>query len=220
MKVTGKRLISKKMLEVTLEKPTGFDFEAGQYVSFKVDEEGSRRSYSIASAPGEREILIAADITPMGKGTKYLLSREVGEMMDALGPMGRMTVKEEEKELLFIATGGGIVPFRSMIVEELVYKKSRRSIKLKWGTRHEEDLFWMDLWEELKSKYENFRFEAVLSKPVNGWKGRVGHVCDVGGETAKAEIFICGSQEVVKEISEKLVSEGAEKERIQIENFY
>ena len=49
----------------SLEFPTEFSFLAGQYVSVKVVADGSRRSYSIASAPDGNLIELVIDVTPM-----------------------------------------------------------------------------------------------------------------------------------------------------------
>jgi len=73
-----------------------FSFKAGQYVSVKVNEEGDRRAYSIASAPGGNKICLLVDVSPDGVGSRFFNEVKVGQKVEVLGPMGRFVVGDEE----------------------------------------------------------------------------------------------------------------------------
>src|SRR3990167_11351528 len=118
-KVTKKTNLAGNYWLVVLEFQDAFDFAAGQYVSLKVAEDGTRRSYSIASAPNTKVIELLVDVGPMGAGSRYILGLKLGDSVEVLGPLGRFTLPPSLKKVLFVATGSGIVPFRPMIRELL-----------------------------------------------------------------------------------------------------
>ena len=207
----------------------GLEYRAGQYVSIKVNEEGERRSYSLASYADEEELQLVVNTAPMGKGSRYVLDLEVGDEVDVLGPMGEFVVSEEHlgqetRGFLMVAAGSGIVPFRPMINDLLKVKKEIRPVRLYWGMRYEEDLFWMEEWRGLKREYENFTIDVVLSKGGNNWKGCNGHVGDClrsrGGDVRGWRSYVCGSREMVEETSKLLVESGMGENEVYFEKFF
>ena len=220
VRVEKKKQLNEKYLEIWLEKPTGLEYEAGQYLSVKVTNEGDRRSYSLISSPNEADLGLLIDTGPGGLGSKFFMHASPGEMIEVLLPMGRFIVREDnERNALFVATGSGIAPMRGMIKEALSLSGDRK-VKLVWGMRHEDDLFWTDSWDNLKQKYVNFDYEIVLSQPNDGWKGREGHVGDeLLGEWSGWEAYVCGNGEVVKAVRDQLVSEGVDENFIYFEKF-
>lgn len=215
---------------VVLEFQNAFEFLAGQYVSLKVAEDGSRRSYSIASAPDANTIELLVDVTPMGLGSKYLLSLKEGDGVEAMGPVGIFTlaINNPKSNKLFIATGSGIAPMRSMIRDLLLKNKYQGEVQLIWGMRHEKDLFWQEEWQQLNRDYANFFYQVILSKPGDHWHGECGHVGDClrNGFVVKVadlstwDFYLCGSQEMIIETGAYLASKGVAKESIHFEKFF
>ena len=78
---------SNYLVRIGFEKKV--DFTPGQYASLKVSEDGVRRSYSVASLPGERVIDLLVDVSPMGVGSKYILGLKVGDHVEILGFLGK-----------------------------------------------------------------------------------------------------------------------------------
>jgi ferredoxin-NADP reductase len=205
-------------------------FSAGQYVSVKVNDEGLRRSYSIASAPGGNKIEILLDVSPMGVGCKFFMGLAVGDVVEALGPIGIFVLdkKRPKEKKMFIATGSGVAPMRSMISDLLINQKYQGELRLIWGMRHEEDLFWLEEWEELKRDFPNFDYHIVLSKPGEHWHGECGHVGDClrGGFILKEkdllvwEFYLCGGQDMIIETAAYLQSQGVAKQAIHFEKFF
>ena len=220
VKIIRKTQLNDKYIEVWLSRPDKLWYEAGQYLSVKVTSEGDRRSYSLISSPNEADLGLLIDTGPGGLGSKFFMNASPGEMIEVLLPMGRFIVREDnERNTLFVATGSGIAPMRGMIKEALSLSGDRK-VKLVWGMRHEDDLFWTDSWDNLKQKYVNFDYEIVLSQPNNGWKGREGHVGDeLLGEWSGWEAYVCGNGEVVKAVRDQLVSEGVDENFIYFEKF-
>jgi len=207
----------------------GLAYEAGQYVSIKVNEEGERRSYSLASYSDEEDLQLVVNTAPMGKGSRYMLDLEVGDEVEVLGPMGEFVVGKEHlgqetKGFLMVATGSGIVPFRPMIIDLLEVKKEIRPVRLYWGMRHEEDLFWMKEWRDLENEYENFKIDVVLSRGGDNWKGCNGHVGDClknhGGDLKGWQAYVCGSREMVEETGKLLAELGVGENEVYFEKFF
>lgn len=202
-------------------------FLPGQYVSLKVSKEGLRRSYSIASMPGSKSIELVIDVIPMGVGSKYILSLKVGDSVEVLGFLGKFVVNENVlnsfKEIIMVATGSGIVPFRPMIEDLLSLKAYKKSVKLIWGMRHEKDLYWIKEMDKYQREYDNFHFEFVLSKPERNWPGVRGHVGDVikaiNCNWKDTAAYLCGNPEMIIEIKEILIGKGVLDEEIFLERY-
>lgn len=214
-----------------LEFGKSFDFVSGQYLSVKVAEDGTRRSYSIASHPDNGlKVELVVDVAPMGLGSKYFLSLKEGDEIEVMGPMGVFTTasKSPKTNKMFIATGSGIVPLRAMIKDILLNNKYRGEVQLIWGMRHEEDLFWVDEWQKLNQDFANFSYHIALSKPGEHWHGECGHVGDClrNGFIVKVpdlsiwEFYLCGSQEMIMETGGYLAGKGVKKEDIHFEKFF
>ena len=237
-RVSDKYFISdnERFLYVKFEliSPDRISYQAGQYVSIKINEEGERRSYSIASTPDDNHgFHLLVEITPEGKGSEFLKKIEIGTEVEILAPLGRFAVNEPNRaviqsKLLFVAMGSGIVPLWSMINDLLINKAETRQMRLHWGMRSEEDLFFVDNLERLVQEHPNFVFDVVLSKPGEEWDLCTGHVQDClsrdfsadGGQGLVGwEGYVCGSPERVVEICTKLEELGMKKEDIYHEKF-
>jgi len=240
-------------LKFELTEPNIIEFEAGQYVSIKINEQGERRSYSIVSTPDNTHgITLVAEMVSKGLGSEYLSGLEIGAEVEVLGPMGNFVVSTSarqhvstndsqnvvetwkrgnvETKMLFVATGTGIVPIWSMINDLLINKKETRQMRLHWGMRSEEDLFWLDELEQLSEEHPNFVYDIVLSRPKEGWELCSGHVqdClarDFGSASspqvglAEWEGYVCGRPETVVSVIEKLKELGMAENNIYHEKF-
>ncbi|MEI6690529.1 MAG: FAD-binding oxidoreductase [bacterium] len=202
-------------------------FQAGQYVSIKINENGERRSYSIASTPEvDHGITIVVDVTPDGLGSKFIQQLIIGQDVEILAPLGNFVVEQEKDNLLFVATGSGIVPLYAMINDLLINKQNKRQIRLHWGMHDESDLFWFDNLGRLAEEHSNFVFDVVLSSPKGEWTLCRGHVqdCllqDLGNGVLKSgwEAYLCGNPKMIEEVSTDLQKLGMKSDKIKHEKF-
>lgn len=210
----------------TLVEPHKMVFDPGQYVSIIVDEHGDRRSYSIASKPENQDAFdLLVDHTPQGVGTKYLQSLEFGQEVDAMGPLGRFVYMPDEKveELVMIATGSGIAPFRSMVMHLLQEQGEKRKITLYWGMRYVADLFWENDFQDLAESFENFKFHPVISRAVDEWplcRGRVTDCLNVHEVPANAGYYLCGNAHMITDVMQLLEEKGIPSEQVHHEKFF
>lgn len=118
----GKRQIADNTWEFIFAKPDGFSFKAGQYLEWMLhheaaDSRGTRRYFTIASAPTEDKIRLAFKLVEKGSSYKCeLMKLDVGEKIIASQLAGDFVLpNDEDAKLGFIAGGIGITPFRSHI---------------------------------------------------------------------------------------------------------
>src|SRR5258708_26647231 len=119
-----------------------------------------------------------------------------------MGPLGKFT-NPGNREPVFIATGSGIAPFRSMIFD-LIHKNTPQNIHLVFGNRYEPDIIYRQEWEKLAAEHPNFKYRFTLSRDKE-WKGPRGYVQDnIEGFVPKPlekNYFICGLTNMINAVS-------------------
>lgn len=212
------------LLRVRFTVPDTIEFEAGQFMSVAV-EGYIRRSYSIANSPTEYGYLeTIVDASPGGPGSKYFLDLKVGDKADVLAPLGRFVYQESHLPVFFFATGTGVVPFLSMIKHELEKVNSHRSITLFYGVRNHKRIVIEDLLESWAKVNTNFNYHLYISKPeqavIDGQSsGRFTKVLPEIDFTG-AEVYICGSGDMITEVEQSVLVQGGEKDKLYYERFY
>jgi anthranilate 1,2-dioxygenase reductase subunit len=227
-KLADKIVYNAKFERYTFElvEPSRLEFAAGQYASFLVSEQGHRRSWSICGAPEINhsfEILI--DPAPMGMGTQFLQALKPGDEVQVLAPMGRFVIDQSgaEEALAFVATGVGLAPFRAMLLDLLQSQKDSRPMTLYWGLRHMEELIWQDELQELSENFPNFQFHPVISQAGQEWplcRGRVTDCLNIHQLPVNAGYYLCGSDTMIQDVTNLLMSKSVAPERIHREKFY
>ena len=94
-KVEKKKLLAGNNWYLKIRLNEEAEYIPGQFVSLKVNEEGLRRSYSVAGRPNQIEIELVIDVTPMGMGSKFVLGLKDGDMVEVLGFLGKFVVSEK-----------------------------------------------------------------------------------------------------------------------------
>lgn len=213
-------------LSFELLEPNTLPFAAGQYVSVVVTPEGHRRSYSIVSTPAvTHSFELLVDVEPLGPGAQFFKALQIGEKMSFLAPLGRFTFDEQatSDQLVFVATGSGVAPFRSMILDLLQEKNEKRPIILLWGLRYIEQLFWQAEFQELVDYFPNFSFHPVISKPGAEWplcRGRVTDCLTVHQFSTQASFYLCGGTGMIEDVQQQLLDNKIAPEQIYTEKFF
>ncbi len=214
---------------LALTNPLTLAFTAGQYVIFQIGPPKLRHTLSIASSPRNSKVIdILQSVAPMGAGSRWLLGLKVGDTVQFLGPLGKFVLaKESPRQKVFIATGCGLAPLRSMIFDYLE-TGGNAQVLLYWGLRFETDLFWQEDLEDLAKRYPNFHYITTLSKPTDAWtesaswrKGRVtDHVITKTPEFQSSEYYLCGTRQMIVDMRQLLVDNGVAAEQILTETFF
>lgn len=129
-----KKEIAENTLLYTFERPRGFLFLAGQYVSIKVvktlfhDDRGDFRSFSIASPPYRKDVLEFAMRRGDSAFKKNLDSLVVGETIEITSAVGKciLDYPDPGKGIVFLTGGVGITPVRSMLLQANYEKRPER----------------------------------------------------------------------------------------------
>ena len=192
-----------------------FDFKPGQFITLDLPIHEKRlnrwRSYSIASAPDQSNVLELCIVRlEGGRGTSYLFEEiTLGSTLKFKGPGGVFTLPTSlDKEMIFICTGTGVAPFRSMIWDLIQQEKTFKSIHLIFGTRHLSDLLYANEFSKLASQRDDFQFSVALSRvsvsdlPATPFLVHEGYVHPVY-QTAYSEVkddrvfYICGWKNMI-----------------------
>ena len=108
-----------KHLELAVEGMDEFRFTPGQFISIKQrksDGKEHTRAYSIASAPRANATFdLCLNRVDSGFLSNWLCDLEEGTTVQFHGPHGLFTLREPQKDAVFVATGTGIAPIRGMV---------------------------------------------------------------------------------------------------------
>jgi CDP-4-dehydro-6-deoxyglucose reductase len=168
-------------VHLRLPQSERLQFLAGQYIDILL-RGGARRSFSLANAPHDDELLqIHVRRVPGGQFSDHVFSgMKERELLRLQGPYGIFFLRNDgERPILLMAGGTGFAPIKS-IVEHALAKRDPRPMHLFWGARRERDLYMHELALSWANTYANFHYTPVLSESVDEdhWCGRTGWVHD------------------------------------------
>lgn len=222
------------LLTFKLIEPQQISFVAGQYMISLIPQGGGqfiRRLYSIASPPtGTNSFQLLIKVVPDGKGSNYLTSLKEGAEMFFDGPAGIFTLKDQ-KNPVFLATGTGLAPFRSMIKKIQSQPSDIKKYTLFWGLANITDLCLLNELKEFAKKDSRFSYYICLSREISLEKinpedqnhfvlGRINVGLDKYlSSLTDATFNICGNREVVETLRSYLAEKGIKNEQIYFEKF-
>ncbi|HYL18868.1 MAG TPA: 2Fe-2S iron-sulfur cluster-binding protein, partial [Burkholderiales bacterium] len=116
VRVARMRKAAEDVIILHLELPERMDFRAGQYFNV-VLEDGARRAFSFATAPGEQEeIEMHVRLIPGGRFTTHVFTQmHEGDRLRIEGPFGQFELRESERPILFVAGATGFAPVKSLV---------------------------------------------------------------------------------------------------------
>ena len=220
--ITQKNQLTPHVYQFVFQVQNPMTFAPGQYLTVIIDAH-TRRQYSFFSpSVNPLHFDIVVDVSPMGSGSHYFLSRQVGDAVEILAPLGMFQLAMTPHRKVFVATGTGIAPFYSMIVTYLE-QGGAADMALYWGLRHEEDIFFRQQLEVLQKQYANFHYIVILSKPTDAWTGVTGHVTEHVEADEKTvpvtDFYLCGNRHMVGDVKTELLAQKAKGEQIKTEPF-
>ncbi len=170
------------ILKIQLPINQQFEFLPGQYIDILL-KNGNRRSYSIASNPFEQSIELHIRHMEGGLFTDSLfgfnkeIPVNVKDILRLEGPLGSFFIRQDEKPIIFLASGTGYAPIKSMI-NNLINHDINKNIVFYWGVRNVQDLYDIKQCEIWQNTLTNFKFVPVISESTSNikWEGRTGLV--------------------------------------------
>lgn len=201
-----------------------FAFTPGQFISFVHEFEGREvtRAYSIASAPDGNRFELCLNRVKEGVFSPWLFAMNPGDTVEMTGPLGYFVLRNPTRDALFVATGTGIAPIRSILQANLTEPRPAQ-ITLLFGARYPASILYRAEFETLACLWPGFRFWPTVTRPDSTWKGRTGrvqqHLLEAIGDRRDIDVYICGLREMVDDVRTVLKCVGFERKQIIVEKY-
>lgn len=229
IKLVKKEVVAQDTMAFHFQKPSGFQFEAGQYADYtlinpsQTDNEGDTRSFTLACSPYEDDIKF---ITRMRDTAFKRVIRDmaIGTEVKFEGPKGDLVLKQNNFPAVFITGGVGITPALS-IIKQATHDAISQKIILFYSNKTVDSAVAMDEFYKLANSNSNFIFIPVITDqaPV-GFSGEIGHI---DGDMLKRYIsdlsqpyyYLTGPPAMVKSLHQVLIDNDVKKRAIFTEDF-
>jgi len=208
--------------------PRRFAFEPGQYLEWTLpvprgDARGNRRYFTIASAPGERDVRLGVKFYREPSAFKRSLAgMQPGDTIHAGQLAGDFTLpRATGQKLAFLAGGIGITPFRSMLQFMLDEGDARDAVVL-YAVERRDDVAYRPLLEEAK---------RILGIPVHYAVARDARAGEYAGyidadfirraipDFAERLFYVSGPPMMVNAVRRTLRDLGVHRRRIRVDFF-
>ena len=146
---------------------------AGQHVDVRLTAEDgyeAQRSYSIASPPEDKYLMLTVEKIQDGEVSPYLTQvLQVGNQVELRGPIGGYFVWNATDErvngspLLLVAGGSGIAPLMAMI-RHRAYSNNKVPTKLLYSSRSYEEIIYREELERLAGNDASLRVINTLTR--------------------------------------------------------
>lgn len=207
-------------------------FRAGQYLSIGDTINGVRasRPYSISCTPDESATGNYYEITVKRKEDGYFSTRVLDTWnkdctVQSSSPLGTFYHEplRDGTDLICLAGGTGITPFRSIIGDGLAH--SDASFKLFFGVACPDELLFMNDFETLARQYpDRFRIIAVCADADDAWDGERGFLSAAIIRKILPSIkgccfFICGPEGLKHYFDDESRDWGLAPRQVRTENY-
>jgi ring-1,2-phenylacetyl-CoA epoxidase subunit PaaE len=213
-----------------------YRFRPGQHLVVRgmLDAEEVRRTYSICSGPGDRDLWITVKRVDGGLFSGHAHSAFLaGGQIEASPPAGRfalpLNATSEKRTYLAIAAGSGITPVMAMIRHVLAAEPQSRFVLI-YGNRSFDSIIFREALQDLKDSHlDRLTVCHVLSRDADAdvplLAGRI------DGEKIRQlmpalvpladidHVFLCGPGSLIKDARDTLLALGLPREKIHFEYF-
>jgi ferredoxin-NADP reductase len=215
---------------LVLEPPAWPGHRAGQHVDVRVtavDGYQTERSYSIASAPEDPNLVLTVERLADGEVSPYLTDElRPGDELELRGPIGGYFVWEDSLggPLLMIAGGSGVVPFRAILRHRTAAGATTPAC-LVYSSRALDDVIYRQELAEL-ADHDGVSVHLALTREwPEDWQGHRGRIDrqlleQLAWPPAQQPlVYVCGPTVFVEAVAESLVQSGHQPGRIKTERF-
>lgn len=218
--------ISSSLIELTIALDEPMDFYAGQFVELEVPgHPGNWRAYSIASGPQTpSNMRFIVKRIEGGLFSGRLDTFDAGTRMGLRGPYGSSYLRPGDRPVVMVATGSGIAPILSMLVDAAANDDSR-PFTFFYGARTRADLVMVDMLNDLADQLD-LTVVMSLSQPTPEceWTGTVGRVTRAVqsrlADAVEHDAYLCGAPEMCDSIALLLEAKGIRESRIFFDKFF
>ncbi|HEY4486567.1 MAG TPA: FAD-dependent oxidoreductase [Candidatus Paceibacterota bacterium] len=194
-------------------------WSAGQFLHYtlpheKSDDRSTRRWFTISSAPHEGHIMFTTRFAEQGSSFKHALQDlSIGGVIGAEGPEGEFVVDDPNRDMVFIAGGIGITPYRS-ILADLDHRGLPINVTLLYANRDSDFIFKEEL-EALAEKHPTFTIHYFVEPNRIDESEIRENISDM----AKAFVYLSGPEPMAEAFEEMLLQIGISDTHIKRDYF-
>jgi len=220
LKLIEKRQETPDVITFIFEPLESLSWQPGQYLHYVLhheptDDRGSDRWFTNAAAPYENHVRITTrQATDKGSSfKKKLFSLVEGKKIEMSVVEGDFTVDDSSQELVFIAGGIGVTPFRSLL-KQLDHDKKPINVTLLYSNRDQNIVYKEEL-EEIAKNNPQFKIYYIFS-PEHIDEAKIKEVIP---DVQKPLFYISGPEPMVDALGELLKKIGVQEDHIKQDWF-
>lgn len=188
-------------------KPTTpISWVAGQFIRVEVphdnpDTEGTKRWFTVSSAPYEDIVQITTRVTD-STFKQALAALPIGERLPLLEkPNGDFVWEDSSRPLVFVAGGIGVTPFRS-ILKQRAHDNMPLGVTLVYGNRDEAIVF-KDEFDAYAAANPQFKVKYVIGQPLTADK-----LAEIVPQLNELLVYISGPEPMIEALGDQLKANG------------
>lgn len=193
------------------------DWVAGQFMRVELphedpDKEGSKRWFTVSSAPYDGVMQITTRVT--NSTFKQALSKlAIGDTLQLIEePHGDFVWQESPRPLVFVAGGIGVTPFRS-ILRQRVHDRQPIALTLVYGNRTDAIVF-KDEFDTYAAAHSDFVVHYVTGDPLTAAK--IGELVPGINESL---VYVSGPEPMVEALGDELKAAGLAEDQLKQDFF-
>lgn len=215
-----------RRLFLKLPRDKRLPFLAGQYIDFLL-RGGQRRSFSLANAPHDDELLeLHIRHLPGGLFSGHVFTEmKEGALLRFEGPLGNFFLREEsDRPMILMGGGTGFGPIKG-IIEHALHLGISRPMHVYWGARAKVDLYLDELPKQWAAEHAHINYTPVLSEPASDdqWTGATGFVHqqvladhpDLSGH----DVYMSGPPPMINAARETFIAAGLPGDHLYYDSF-
>jgi len=220
-----------RVRSIVFDVPGWPGHRAGQHVDVRLTAEDgyqAERSYSIASAPEQRQVVLTVERLDDGEVSPYLAEElRSGDRIELRGPIGGYFVWTPDfgGPVLLVAGGSGVVPLMAMLRHRAA-SGDATPMRLLYSSRSLEDVIYRGELDRLAAQDDGIEVVHTLTRSrPEGWTGHARRIDeDLLAEVAwpaadEPRVYVCGPTRLVESAAAALVKLGHDPARIRTERF-
>ena len=166
---------------------------------------GGTKPFSLASAPEDAEVVIGTRLQSNSAFKQALANLQPGQRVSFRGPLLNFTLKDAPRQVVLLAQGVGVTPFRSMLRHVELAQLDRRTTLIQVGDGH-----------AYRTDTETLATTAVYPTDREGFRLAVGEAVALQPE---ARYYLSGSGRFVTETNATLTALGVRRQQIKKARF-
>lgn len=188
------------------EKPAGFSHVAGQYQTWHLAPGGKANDdithwFTISAAPSEETVALTTRVTDSAFKQK-LNSLQPGDTIEAENVTGDFTWESDE-DVIFIAGGVGVTPYRSILTERANTGKQLNAT-LVYANRDDQVVF-REEFDTLQIAHPELKIHYIIGEPLTA-----DGLLELVPQMKTTTTYLSGPEPMVDSLGDELKSKGVE----------